>query len=298
MHKLKKRYECPNNYSLYETCHAHGWKNLSPFHWHEDEIKLIFSVTLGSTSIDISTIQNDAEIEATITSQNSVGNNESELDRIIERILSLDVDTDDLLNVAENNGKEYKKLVQNGAGRLLRSPTLWEDAAKTLFTTNCSWSLTKRMCKNMCSNHFSKPAPSGLFPFPLPETLLKNSTKKIQKLASVGYRANFLLKLAENFQKDPGFHSIETNGLGYNQADSFVRNLPGFGDYAVAHLLLMAGYYNEIPIDSGVVSYLRENYRVRKPKSFLNRKYQKWGKYKWWGYKLEKMINNQNWIGD
>ena len=77
-----------------------------------------------------------------------------------------------------------------------------------------------------------------------------------------------------------------------------VRQLKGFADYATAHLLVLAGYYNEIPIDTVIVSYLKKNHRVRKPKSFIDRHYRRWGKYKWWGLKLEKMLKRQNWLGD
>ena len=38
-----------------------------------------------------------------------------------------------------------------GAGRMLRSPTAFEDAVKTLCTTNCSWSLTKVMVGKLVS---------------------------------------------------------------------------------------------------------------------------------------------------
>src|SRR5690606_39386981 len=34
---------------------------------------------------------------------------------------------------------------ERGAGRLMRSPTLFEDLLKLLMTTNCAWSNTKSM---------------------------------------------------------------------------------------------------------------------------------------------------------
>ena len=71
-----------------------------------------------------------------------------------------------VLKAAENAGAEYVQLIRKGAGRLLRSPTLWEDAAKTLFTTNCTWALTRKMCEAVCSRAFIEPAPSGRYPFP------------------------------------------------------------------------------------------------------------------------------------
>ena len=110
----------------------------------------------------------------------------------------------------------------------------------------------------------------------------------------VGYRAGYLKLLAERFEKDPLLSQVETNGFDYKSADKIVLGLKGFADYATAHLLLLAGHYNEIPIDTVVVSYLKRKHRVRKPKSFINRRYRKWGKYKWWGFKLEKMLHKQS----
>jgi hypothetical protein len=35
------------------------------------------------------------------------------------------------------------------AGRLLVSPTVWEDLAKTLLTTNTTWGATVQMCRRL-----------------------------------------------------------------------------------------------------------------------------------------------------
>jgi thermostable 8-oxoguanine DNA glycosylase len=114
----------------------------------------------------------------------------------------------------------------------------------------------------------------------------------------VGYRAAYLKALAEVFAHASPFEAVEKNRCDYKAADKLFRQLKGFADYAAAHLLLLAGYYNEIPVDTVVVAYLKKNHHVRKPKSFIDRHYRKWGKFKWWGYKLEKMLNHQNWLGD
>ena len=42
----------------------------------------------------------------------------------------MDLDISPVLKTAEKAGPEYVQLIKKGAGRLLRSPTLWEDAAK------------------------------------------------------------------------------------------------------------------------------------------------------------------------
>lgn len=292
-------FECPEFYDLYMTCHAHGWKNLSPFSWDYEENVLRFAALVENQPIDMVAKQSGGTCKVTLTSQQKLDrSSKSKAKAIISRSLGLDIDISELLSLAKKTGSEYVKLITKGAGRLLRAPTLWEDAAKTLFTTNCSWFLTQKICDSACSETFVHPAPSGAFPFPSPDKIAGYEADQLKQLMPVGYRAVYLKPLSEIFMNDPTFEGVETNGFDYKSADELVRGLKGFADYATAHLLILAGYYNEIPIDTVVVSYLKRNHRVRKPKSFINRHYRKWGKYKWWGFKLEKMLKGQNWLGD
>ena len=293
------RFESPKYYDLYMTCHAHGWKNLAPFQWCNESKTLAFPIFLSGNSVNVEVCQERAAIKTILLSGKEL--NESELSqcrKAIIRTLGLDTDTSGLLLIAEQIGPEYAHLIRKGAGRLLRAPTLWEDAAKTLFTTNCSWALTRKMCKSVCSERFSTRTPSGSYPFPPPQKIAEYSPEKIQTLMPVGYRAEFLIGLSKRFCVDPNLNDLELNGFGYRKADATVRSLKGFGDYAVAHILVLTGHFDKIPVDSVVVSYLKNNYRVRKPNSFIKRHYRKWGKYQWWGLKLEKMLKRQNWLGD
>jgi N-glycosylase/DNA lyase len=299
MTKEKIDFTIPKHYDLSMTCHAHGWMNLAPFRWNADSKTLHFSIFVDDAPIDIETCQIGGKIAASLISHLKLS--EDQIDfakKMIVRSLDLNASTDALLEIAERVGQNYVDIIKKGAGRLLHSPTLWEDAAKTLFTTNCTWNLTQKMCDAVCSERFSKAAPSGSFPFPPPQTIAEYTPEQIRKLMPIGYRAEYLIPLAQRFKEDPFLSAIETNGYNYKTADKLVRSLRGFGDYGVAHLLILSGYFNEIPIDTVVVSYLKQNHRVRKPKSFIDRTYRKWKEYKWWGLKLEKIISQQNWLGD
>ena len=291
--------QLPTYYDLFMTCHSHGWKNLSPFSWNQDDQSLSFAAFARELPVDVIVRQTPTHLKADLISNSRLTKDHvAELYQAVTRSLSINSDTEPLRVKAEKVCSDFAELVSKGAGRLLRAPTLWEDAAKTLFTTNCSWALTKKMCQAMCSSTFSDPAPSGVCPFPPPGRILSYPPEKIRENAPVGYRARYLLSLAVRFHDDPLFGNLESNGHAYKDADGLVRGLAGFGDYAVAHLLVMAGYFHEIPIDTVVVSYLKTNHRVRKPVSFVEREYRKWGEYKWWGLKLEKIIRKQNWLGD
>lgn len=289
----------PRFYNLEAVCHAHGWKNLAPFEWDPKKGILFFAIFDQDISIDVEVIQRGGNLFIDFKyCQKDTELNSEIIKNAVIRALGVNQSIDGLYKLASKVGSEYKKLICGGAGRLLLAPTLWEDAAKTLFTTNCSWSLTKKICESFCSDKFVKPSPSGRFPFPQPSELISITESALRRMTPIGYRARSLIRLARIFNNDPTLNGIEKDRLDFKSAYKIVRNLHGFGDYATNHLLVLAGYYNQIPIDSVVVSYLKRNYRVLKPASFIDRKYRRWGEYKWWGLKLEKMLKRQNWLGD
>ena len=284
----------PDHYDLDMTCHSHGWKYLSPFAWDEGDQSLHFTSSVEGRSADIRVRQTGDQIHAAVDSKGETTESfVKAAEKIVVRSLSLDVETVDLLETAKRFKPEYAELITMGAGRLLRAPTLWEDAAKTLFTTNCTWALTCQMCAAACSADFSEPTTSGVHPFPGPEKISRHSAAELKELIPVGYRADYLVELAKIFADDPGLQHIESGSYSYKDADKIVRSIKGFGNYATAHLLIMSGYFNEIPVDTVVVAYLKKHHRVRKPQSFINRTYGRWGKYKWWGLRLEQIALRQ-----
>ncbi len=293
------QFDTPAYYNLYMTCHAHGWKYLAPFSWNDDTQTLQFAVLVDQAAIDIACRQKGNIIECALLSQTNVtASQRRTVCKMIFRSLSLATDTRPLLEKAEKAGQDYAGLVRQGAGRLLRSPTLWEDAAKTLFTTNCTWALTRKMCDALCTESFAPKTPSSIHPFPRPQSLTVFTPEQLKTRIPVGYRARYLSALAQRFATDPYLDNLESNGYGYGAADGIVRALQGFADYGCTHLLVMAGYFEKIPVDTTVVSFLKKTYRARKPDSFIARHYRKWGPHRWWGYKLDRMLRQKNWIGE
>jgi len=292
-------FQKPRFYNLHMVCHTHGWKNLAPFFWDDVSNSINFAVRIDTQSIDISARQKSNKIEVSVTSHSKLNSKNLNYTKgLIRRSLSIDANISGLYQKAKEIGKQYEKLIRKGAGRLLRAPTLWEDAAKTLFTTNCSWSLTEKICETICSEKFIPASPSGAFPFPSPDVINGYSSNELKKLIPVGYRNRFLKSLAEAFSNDSDLQHIESDEMDYFTAKKIASQLKGFGSYASSHILLLSGYFQDVPIDTVVVSYLKRVHRVRKPSSFIDRHYRKWGEYKWWGLKFEKMLNRQNWLGD
>lgn len=295
MKSVVLKFSTPKFYDLYNTCHAHGWKNLSPFEWRTD--RLSFALLAGKTPVDVEVKQLKNTLRASISSNRLLTKPAlAELIKKLRRTLDLDVDTTALHEIASVVGEQYADLVVQGCGRRLCSATLWEDAAKTLFTTNCSWALTKKMCAAACSEHFTKPAPSGRFPFPAPDSFATKTPAELKVLMTVGYRAPYLHELAQRFVSDPALGGVENASR--TDAFSTVNDLLGFGDYATNHLLMMAGHFQQVPVDSVVAGFVLKAHGAKEPTSFVRKHYAAWGQYQFWGFKLDQIVHRKNWLGD
>ncbi len=137
-----------------------------------------------------------------------------------------------------------------GAGRLLRSPTVFEDAVKTLCTTNCSWALTRAMTRNLVE-HLGEPSPRGGRAFPSPHAMAAEPEGFYRERIRAGYRAGALRALA----RDVASGALDVEGwraspLSTDVLAEQIRALSGFGPYATEHLLRLLGRYDHLALDS------------------------------------------------
>lgn len=295
MNTVKVSIKAPRFYNLHLTCHTHGWKNLKPFEWKDNTLYL--ALLVDENAIDVFVRQRGDHLEIDVMSTEKLAAMDVVIHRL-RRILDLDVDTNLLLSIAETIDKKHAMIIRHGGGRRLRGGSLWEDAAKTLFTTNCTWVLTRKMAEAVCSKHFTSETPFGRFPFPTPQSIARKSEKSLNARIPIGYRAPYLRKLAKRLSVDPNLSGLEQGALSWDTAYKTVLDLAGFGEYATNHLLMMTGYFDHIPVDTSVVAFVVEAFSARKPVSFVTRRYRPWGKFKYWGYKLDQIALKKNWLGD
>jgi len=91
---------------------------------------------------------------------------------------------------------EFIWIAKQGAGRLLRSPTVFEDLVKMICTTNCSWALTEKMVNSLV-NELGRESNDGRKSFPTPEVMAQQSEKFYRDKIRSGYRAPYLNELAQ-----------------------------------------------------------------------------------------------------
>jgi 3-methyladenine DNA glycosylase/8-oxoguanine DNA glycosylase len=204
------------------------------------------------------------------------------------QVLSLDQDLSPFYALAANDPE--LAWVTTGAGRMVRSPTVFEDVVKTICTTNTSWAGTTRMV-NALIEHLGTKAPGARLKgpfgraFPTPAAMAAAGEDCYRKVAGAGYRAVYLLALARSVVEG----SIDLEALGRLPAellpdDELEQNLlalPGVGPYAAAHIMLMLGRYSRLILDSWTrPTYARLTGRRRLASDrLIERRFRRFGAY-------------------
>jgi N-glycosylase/DNA lyase len=146
----------------------------------------------------------------------------------------------------------------DGAGRMLRAPTVFEDVVKTICTTNTSWSGTRKMTGALV-DQLGIDAPGGGRTFPTPAAMAEMDESFYREVIRAGYRGPYLKKLASDVA-DGTIDLEELNDPAPPDEDVAARllALPGVGPYAAAHVMLTSlGRYHRLVLDS----WTRPTYR-------------------------------------
>ena len=175
-----------------------------------------------------------------------------------------------------------------GAGRMIRSATVFEDLVKTICTTNCAWSATVRMVGALVE-HLGEPAvgaprdgPFGRA-FPTPAAMAEADEKFYKDVVRSGYRGPYLRSVAESAASgELDFEALAaTPREELADADVLERllALPGVGPYAAAHMMMLLGRYSLLILDSWTrPKYASVNGRKASDKT-IERRFRRYGPY-------------------
>ena len=175
---------------------------------------------------------------------------------IVRRMLCLDDDLSGFYAACASDPE--LAWTARGAGRLLRSPTVFEDIIKTICTTNCTWSATERMVGALVDHlGAAAPVPAGGTPgraFPTPETMAGADPAFYRDVARAGYRTAYLRSIAASVAS--GESDLEAllasppEGPSDDDVERRLLELPGVGPYAAAHVMMLLGRHSRLVFDS------------------------------------------------
>jgi 3-methyladenine DNA glycosylase/8-oxoguanine DNA glycosylase len=239
---------------LWRTLISHGFASLSPAHVDEDARSLALTIRVpggrprrvriaegrnGRARIDVLGPRPGARITAAILEG-------------VSHVLRLDQDLSAFyLLAAEDPDLAW---ATRGAGRLLRSPTVFEDVVKTICTTNCAWSATVRMVDALVAN-LGDPALGGDGPltnaFPTPVAMARAPERFYRDVVRAGYRGGYLRSLSRSVATGSlDLERFADPQLADEEVEAALLALPGVGPYAAAHILMMLGRHSRLILDS------------------------------------------------
>ena len=239
----------PRTFNFKRTVISHGWCELLPFQLDREKWLLSRTLDLKETkpvSLQIRGTKNALKISTSRRLSQSAG---VKVVKDIRHMMRLDDDMGHFYGLLAADG-DFNWIPVQGAGRMLRSPTVFEDLVKMICTTNCSWALTEKMVTGLVEN-LGRESNDGRRTFPTPEAMALMPLKFYVNEVRAGYRAAYLKELADRVASgDLNVESWLTSPLSTADLIKEMRGVKGVGPYAAENLLKLIGRYDGLALDS------------------------------------------------
>jgi 3-methyladenine DNA glycosylase/8-oxoguanine DNA glycosylase len=281
------RLPLPPNFSFDAVVRSHGWYNLLPFEYDREkgELRTFVEVSFLPPGEGRGEGRPRADQAAPVTFRARNGRLQAisdslardELRNAARRVFSLDLDLDPFAAALAGEPWVARALARRG-GRLLRAPTLFEDAVKILFTTNCSWEATRGMVTRLI-------AQAGVDgrAFPSARRVARLTIPALKKKVRCGYRAEALAQFARRVSSGRlDLSAWERWDRPAEEIRAEILAERGFGPYAAEGLLRILGRHDFLALDS----WTRQKYRQLHPGPILStdraiaRRYARFGSFR------------------
>lgn len=242
----------PSTFNFKRTIISHGWYGLLPFSLDSEKWELTRVIDLDRKP-PVTIVMSGRKNHVRINTSRSLGKVEAaKVLRDARHILRLDDDLQPFyLSIVAD--PDFAWIGTQGAGRLLRSPTVFEDLVKMICTTNCSWALTVKMVTGLVENlgRESDESDGGRRSFPTAEVMAEMPLKFFVDEVRAGYRAAYLKELADRVASgELNVESWLTSPLSTPELIKELKGVKGVGNYAAENLLKLLGRYDGLALDS------------------------------------------------
>ncbi len=288
----------PAGFDFWRTAFSHGWCALPPFSHDAGRKELCRIFTLAGGVTASCTLRDGGRgiRVRTAWSRKPGEKARADLKKQIRTCLRMDEDFTGFHRVARRN-PHTRWIASSGAGRMLRAPTMFEDAVKMICTTNCTWGLTTLMVSNLVASA-GDPHAGGGRTFPTPEAVAALTESFLRKKITCGYRAPYILEFAGRVASGRlACESWRSSPLSTAALFDEMRTVKGIGPYAAGNLLKLTGRYDYLGLDSWVrTKYYELHHGGRRVKdSTIEKAYEKFGEWRGLFFWLEM---TRDWHGD
>ena len=239
----------PPGFSFRRTVLSHGWCALRPFEFDNPSWTVMRVLDCGET-VPVTVKISAAKKGLAISTSGRLKKRASEkIARDVRHMFRLDDDLREFYRVTSTE-PDFAWIASEGAGRLLRSPTVFEDLVKMICTTNCSWAATEKMVSGLV-NELGSEAGDGRKSFPTAAVMARRPEKFFRDKIRAGYRSSYLRELAQRVAS--GALDVEgwlATDLPTKELMNEIKSVKGAGNYASENLLKLIGRYDGLALDS------------------------------------------------
>ncbi len=257
--------------SFVRTIHSHGCARLPPATIRDSPPGYRRAFRVGKRIVDVAMHPNGGNL--VVETPGRIGRRDSAaIASSVARMFRFDDDLSPFY--AQIAGDAALSWAASGAGRILASPTVFEDVVKTICTTNCAWSGTIRMTGALVD--------LGGGAFPEPEVLARAPEAWYRDAARMGYRGPYVKAIARDVVAgtldleslvDRRRHSDE-------ETEQTLLALPGVGPYGAAHVMQLLGRHRALVLDSWTrPKYRRLAGKKQAADSTIRRAFARYGAY-------------------
>jgi 3-methyladenine DNA glycosylase/8-oxoguanine DNA glycosylase len=265
---------------------SHGWAKLAPYQKVEGSSSISYTAQLNDGQV-VEIKVSDAGDGVYVEMMPQLAGYEEVVRDMINWMFSLQQDLGEFYNMARDHPK-LSHVVEQGIGRLLRCPSVFEELVKTILTTNTRWTGTIRMVDALVQG-YGKPWPDNVQKraFPTPEVLARVDLEKLRKSAGLGYRTPYVNALAQDVVS--GVRDLE--GLKHSEHPTEeirkeLLSIKGVGEYAAASVLMLLGRFDFIPVDSWALRLVSHEWHAgaQVGQDEVEEAFQTWGSWKGLAY--------------
>jgi 3-methyladenine DNA glycosylase/8-oxoguanine DNA glycosylase len=274
-------------FNFHSVVNSHGWIQLAPFRFDEGTQVLYYVDRLANSRVVQYCISRtpkgvDVEVAARLNKAE-----QNEIAQKVEWMFGLDQDFSAFYKAARPEPK-LRRAEKLARGRVLRSPTFFEDVLKTILTTNTLWAATRRMNLNLIAS-FGEPLPAsgaaldGLRAFPHPQKIAASTEALLRQTVRAGYRAPAILELAKRVTTgELDVEAFKTSALPTPELRRELMKIRGIGPYAAANLLMILGRSDFIPIDTYALKMVSHEWHQGRPITAreVEKAFTRWGEFK------------------
>jgi 3-methyladenine DNA glycosylase/8-oxoguanine DNA glycosylase len=237
----------PRDYVLRRDGCSYGYFVLDPNFWDVRRQTLTRVLELCEGPARLVVAQGDRGEALRVAADRGLSRRErEEARRLITRMLRLD-EPAEVIREFHRVDPRWKK---SGRGRLMRSPTFFEDVIKTVTSCNVTWPSTVTMNRRLCEVVGRGGA------FPPARRLARTRAATLRARCRVGYRDQRIVELAGMFASgEVEAQWFEDASTGDEALWKRLVSLPGVGPYAAANIMQLLGRYHRLPLDTESVRH-------------------------------------------